>query len=98
VSVQVKNTGKRAGEEVIQLCARYPKSAVERPLKELKGFQRVKLAAGETKTVRIPLDAASLAWWNATQNGWEVESGPLEIMIGSSSADTPLHTMASVGK
>jgi beta-glucosidase len=96
VSVQVKNTGKRAGEEVIQLYARYPKSAVERPLKELKGFQRIKLAAGETKTVRISLDAASLAWWNAAQNAWEVESGPVEILIGSSSADTPLHAMASV--
>src|SRR4029077_2804685 len=84
VSVQVKNTGKRAGEEVIQLYARYPKSAVERPLKELKGFQRVKLALGETKTVRIPLDAASLAWWNARQSGWEVESGPVGNMISFS--------------
>jgi beta-glucosidase len=98
VSVQVKNTGKRAGEEVIQLYARYPKSAVERPLKELKGFQRVKLAAGETKTVRIPLDAASLAWWNAGQSGWEVESGPVEIMVGSSSADLGLHAVATVGR
>jgi len=83
---------------VIQLYVRYPKSAVERPLKELKGFQRVTLAAGETKTVRIPLDAASLAWWNAAQNGWEVESGPVEILVGSSSADTPLHALANVGK
>lgn len=98
VSVQVKNTGKRAGDEVIQLYVRYPKSAVERPLKALKGFQRVRLAAGEAKTVRIPLNAASLAWWNAGQGGWEVESGPVEIMIGSSSADIKLHSVATVGK
>jgi beta-glucosidase len=98
VSVQVKNAGKRAGEEVIQLYVRYPKSAVERPLKELKGFQRVRLAAGEAKTVRIPLNAASLAWWNEAQRGWEVESGPVEIMIGSSSAEIALHAVATLGK
>ena len=83
---------------MIQLYVRYPKSAVERPLKELKGFQRVRLAAGGTKTVRIPLEASSLAWWNAGQRGWEVESGPVEIMVGSSSADIALHTVATVGK
>lgn len=98
VSVQVKNTGKRAGDEVIQLYVRYPKSAVERPLKELKGFQRVRLAAGEAKTVRVPLKAAALAWWNTAQASWEVESGPVEIMIGSSSADTRLRAVATVEK
>ena len=98
VSVQVKNTGKRAGDEVIQLYVRYPKSAVERPLKELKGFQRVRLAAGEAKTVRIPLNAASLAWWNTVQASWEVESAPVEIMIGSSSADSRLRAVATVEK
>jgi beta-glucosidase len=67
-------------------------------LKELKGFQRVRLAAGEAKTVRIPLNAASLAWWNEAQRGWEVESGPVEIMIGSSSAEIALHAVATLGK
>ena len=97
LSVQVKNTGKRAGDDVIQLYVRYPKSAVERPLKELKGFERVKLAAGEAKTVQIPLSAASLAWWNAGRGKWEVESGPVEILIGTSSASTALRAVASVG-
>ena len=96
-SVNVRNTGKRAGDEVVQLYVQYPKSAVERPLKELKGFQRVTLQSGETKTIQIPLKAESLAWWNEKQNGWEVETGPVNILIGSSSADIKLKGSVNIG-
>jgi beta-glucosidase len=90
VSVDVKNTGKRAGDEVVQLYVQYPKSAVERPIKELKGFQRISLKPGETRTVQISLKAESLAWYNEKGKGWEVESGRIEIQIGASSSDIRL--------
>jgi beta-glucosidase len=98
VSVTVKNTGKRAGDEVVQLYVQIPKSAVERPLKELKGFQRVNLKPGESKTVQIPVRADSLAWWNEGQRSWEVEPGPINVMVGASSADIKLRAQAKVVK
>jgi len=92
VRVQVRNSGKRPGEEVVQLYAQFPKSAVERPLKELKGFQRISLKPGEAKTVQIPLKAESLAWWNEKKNGWDLEPGTVNLLIGASSADIRLRT------
>jgi beta-glucosidase len=62
VSVKVRNTGKRDGQEVVQLYVKHMGSKVERPIKEFKGFERVALKAGETKTVRIPLEAKDLAY------------------------------------
>lgn len=64
VSVNVRNTGKRDGQEVVQLYVTHVGSKVERPIKELKDFQRVTLKAGETKTVQIPLKAKDLAYWD----------------------------------
>jgi beta-glucosidase len=90
VSVRVKNTGKRVGDEVVQLYVRHTKSKVTRPLQELKGFRRVTLQPGETKTVIFPLTAESLAWWNEQPGRWEVETAPLNVMVGSSSADIRL--------
>jgi beta-glucosidase len=96
VSVDVKNTGKLAGDEVLQMYVEHPKSQVARPLKELKGFQRITLKPGEKKTVRIALTAQSLAWWNEKQKAWEVEAEPIGIQIGSSSADIRLKKDATV--
>src|ERR1019366_2757808 len=90
VGVQVENTGKRAGEEVIQFYVRHTRSSVSRPSKELKGFRRVKLQPDEKKTVTFTLAAESLAWWNEKSGGWEVEAEPVELLIGSSSADIRL--------
>ncbi len=64
VSLNVKNTGGRAGDEVVQLYVRHEGSKVERPRKELRGFERVSLQGGETKTVQMKLRAASLAYWD----------------------------------
>ena len=73
VSVDVKNTGTRAGEEVVQMYIRYPNSSVRRPTKELKGFKRVALQPGQTKTVRIELKASQLAYWDSARKGFVIE-------------------------
>ena len=65
-------------------------SQVERPLKELKGFQRVTLKPNESKTVQIAISVASLAYWNEQKHGWEAEREPVKIMVGLSSADLTL--------
>jgi beta-glucosidase len=90
VSVDVTNTGARAGDEVVQLYVRYPDSGVDRPLKQLRGFQRVTLGAGETKAVGLRLAAADLAYWDVARHAWTVEPGRVELMVGPSSADADL--------
>jgi beta-glucosidase len=98
VSVNVKNTGRRRGDEVVQLYVEHPQSKVERPRKELRGFQRVTLAPNETRTVRIPLKAESLAWWNERPGRFEVEEEPIRIVVGSSSADARLQRTIQVAR
>jgi beta-glucosidase len=88
ISVDVTNSGARAGDEVVQLYVSYPDSAVARPIKELKGFHRLSLAPGETRTVAYTLAAAQLAWWDGA--GWAVEPGAVNVLIGSSSGDIRL--------
>lgn len=90
VSVNVRNTGKRDGDEVVQLYVSYPDSKVERPIKQLKGFKRVFIPAGESKTVKIPLKAEDLAYWNVAKHAFTVEKGRVKLMIGSSSDDIKL--------
>jgi beta-glucosidase len=87
VSVDVTNTGTRAGDEVVQLYVKHLNSGVERPLKELKGFRRVTLAPGQTRTVTLPLKAQTLAFWDMARQQWEVEADKVRLMVGSSSAD-----------
>ena len=96
VTVQVKNTGKRDGEEVVQLYLAYPGSTVERPIKQLKGFKRVFVPAGKTITVDIPLKAQDLAYWNVEKHAFTVEKGKMKVMVGSSSADIRLSTTIQV--
>ena len=87
VTVAVTNTGKRAGAEVVQLYVQHPGSKVSRPLKELKGYQRVELQPGETKTVTIPLKAADLAYWDTASKSYVVEPEQVRLQVGSSSGD-----------
>ena len=96
VSVAIKNTGKRAGDEVVQLYVRHIDSAFARPLKELKAFSRVYLRAGQEKTVTLTLPAARLAYWDADADRWTVEKDQLEIIVGGSSADARLRKVISV--
>ena len=96
VSVDVTNTGSRTGDEVVQLYVKHLKSKVERPLEELKGFQRVTLKPNETKTVQISLKASTLAFWDEKRNQFKVEAEPVKLMIGSSSKDIKLATTVNI--
>jgi len=90
VRVDVTNTGTRTGDEVVQLYVRHIGSKVEWPAKALKGFRRVTVPAGETRTVEMAIRGADLAYWNATRHAWTVERGRVELMVGNSSADRDL--------
>jgi beta-glucosidase len=90
VSVDVHNTGSRAGDEVVQLYVKHIGSSIERPFKELRGFQRVHIPAGENRTVTIHLPASRLAYWDAAAKKFAVEKDKVQLMVGSSSADTQL--------
>lgn len=87
ISIDVTNTGARDGDEVVQLYVKHQKSKVERPVKELKAFKRATIRAGETQTVQLKLAAADLAYWDVRKKKFVVESEPVQLMIGSSSAD-----------
>lgn len=91
VSVKVTNTGKMDGEEIVQLYIRDDYSSVTRPVKELKGYKRIALKAGETKTVTFELTPESLAFYDINMK-YCVEPGDFTIMTGSSSADKNLKT------
>lgn len=90
VNVKVKNTGKMAGKEVVQLYVSDKTNAVMRPVKELKNFVKVELQPQEEKTVTMELNKRSFAWYNTKVNDWYAESGTYEILIGSSSRDIRL--------
>jgi beta-glucosidase len=96
VSVDVKNTGTMAGDAVAQLYVTHLGSKVERPKEELKGFQRVALKPGETKTVQIPLKASTLAYWDQKTGSCQVEREPVKVMIGESSAEIKVDTTVRV--
>lgn len=85
-SVDLRNTGDRAGAEVVQLYVGYVGSHVERHVKDLKGFQRVHLAPGESKTVRLPLRAQQLAYYDVAKSAWAVEPITYRVLVGSSSS------------
>ena len=85
VSVSITNTGKRDGEEVVQLYIKSIDSAIQQPIKALKSFQRIFLKAGETKTVALTLKAKDLEYWNIAKQQFELEKGQIEIQIGSAS-------------
>ena len=99
VSVDVTNTGKWQGDEVVQLYVKHLNSSVERPIKELKGFRRVSLAPGQTRTVVLPLKAETLGYWDMARQRWDLEADQVSLMVGSSSADVKLDkTVAVVGE
>jgi beta-glucosidase len=86
VTTEVRNTGNRAGDEVVQLYIRDEVSSVTRPIKELKGFRRVSLAPGETKTVSFELGPRALQFWNADMHR-VVDPGTFSIMVGPNSVE-----------
>src|SRR5579863_670822 len=88
--------GDRAGDEVVQMYVAHLGSKVTRPIKELRGFERISLAPRETKTVRMKLPASSLAYWDQPAGRFVVEQEPIRITVGGSSADARLQTILTV--
>ena len=91
VTLDVKNSGKVAGEEIVQLYLRDKVASVVRPVLELKDFQKVRIEPGQTRTLRFVIDREKLSFYNA-QLQWGAEAGEFELMIGASAADIRLRT------
>jgi beta-glucosidase len=96
VTVKVKNTGKRAGDEVVQLYVQHLGSAVDRPKLELKGFKRVRLEAGVERDVTLELKPRDLAYWDAVRHAWRVEKEPVRVLAGGSSDKLPVQATLEV--
>ena len=96
VSVKVTNTGKVGGKEVVQLYVGAKESQVRRPVRELKGFQKIKLEAGESKVLQFLLNERSFAYYEPIIHDWFVESGFYEISVGTSSRNLSLYEMVEV--
>jgi len=96
VTLTVTNTGSCAGAEVVQLYVAKPDAKIFRPAKELKGFAKVFLEAGESRTVTIPLDDKAFRYWNVATHRWEVEGGSYQLLAGASSADIRLTAAITV--
>ena len=96
VTLTVTNTGTRAGMEIVQLYVAKPDAKIFRPAQELKGFYKVPLRPGESRTVVIPLDDKAFRYWNTQTDRWEVEGGQYELRVGASSADIRLTAAVEV--
>jgi len=98
VSVDVKNIGSREGDEVVQLYVHDVVCSVKRPTKELRGFERINLKAGETKSVTITVPGDKLSFYDEKTHQFIVEPGVFDIMVGSSSDDIRLQDKINVLK
>lgn len=85
--MDVKNIGKRAGDEVAQLYVREVNPVVKRPAKELRGFQRVSLQPAEKRTLTFTVPASKLAYWDESTHAFVVNPGAFDILVGTSSED-----------
>ena len=90
VRAEVSNTGEIPGEEVVQVYVGFSNSQIDRPLKLLKGFKKVQLEAGETKTVEIQIDANDLTWYDPEEKAWKTEKMVYEVFVGPSSDSSDL--------
>jgi beta-glucosidase len=90
VDVNVRNTGSRDGEEVVQLYVQHVDSKVSRPERALKAFQRVEVPKGASRTVRLKVAARDLGYWDESLRRFVVEAGTTRVLVGSSSADIRL--------
>ena len=94
--VALKNTGRREGDEVVQMYVKHLGSKVARPLEELSSFKRVHLNAGESTTVDLPLAAKDLAYWDESSKAWILEADEVQILVGGSSDKLPLSATLQV--
>ena len=90
VSLTVRNTGSRAGAEIVQLYVHDVKSSLDRPAKELKGFHRVVLAPGQSQRVMLTVDQAAMSFFDPWKDDWVAEPGAFEVLVGASSQDIRL--------
>ncbi len=90
VSLKIKNTGKIEGKEIVQLYIQDVESSLPRPLKELKGFQKVNLKPGESKNIQLKLTIKDFSFWNPETKNWSAEKGLFVLQAGSSSKDIRL--------
>jgi beta-glucosidase len=90
VSFDVTNTGSAAGADVAQVYVSDPSAKVQRPERELKGFEKVRLQPGETKHVSVTLDARAFSYWDESTHKWTIDPGKFVIRVGDSSENTPL--------
>ena len=97
VRVAVQNTGKRAGDEIVQLYVRPLSPKVDRPVRELKSFGRVSLRPGETKTVTLTLGPNAFAYWDPKKHGWQADPGAYALDVGASSRDIRLSRVLHLG-
>ena len=96
VNVTVRNTGDRAGAEVVQVYVNDAEASVERPVRELKGFQKVYLEAGETRELSFTLTGEDLSFFDAEAHAWKLEPGDFHILIGTSSEDLPIDLLLTI--
>jgi beta-glucosidase len=96
VHVKVKNTGRRASDEVVEMYVQHMGAAVTRPQLELKGFKRVRLEAGAEKDVTLELKARDLAYWDAPDHVWRVEKEKVRVLAGGSSDKLPVQAVVDV--
>lgn len=90
VTVKVRNTGKRVGDEVVEMYVQHLGSSVERPQLELKGFERVRIEPGAAKNVVLNLKPRDLAYWDEARHAWRIEKEPVRILAGGSSDKLPV--------
>lgn len=90
VSLRVRNSGSRIGAEVVELYVHDGHSSVDRPIEELKGFRRVELAPGETKSVTFSLDRSAMSFFSTAKKDWVAEPGQFDVLVGASSRDIRL--------
>jgi beta-glucosidase len=96
VSVDITNSGAVAGDEVAELYVHDVEASVARPIQELRGYRKIHLVPGQTKTVTFSLSARDLAFWDASVHDWKVEEGVFDVAVGASSADIRLRDSLTV--
>lgn len=96
VTIRVKNTGRRGGDEVVQMYVQHLRSAVERPQLQLEGFKRVHIEPGKEQDVVLSLKPRDLAYWNTNRHAWVVEKEPIRVLAGGSSDKLPVHAILRV--
>lgn len=99
VSVKISNTGNLAGAEVVQVYVAQKKPSIKRPVKELKGFKKVFLEKGESKTVQVHIEVKyATSFWDEVRTAWIMEKDDYAVLVGTTSGDTPLRSQFTVEK